>query len=262
MARALWTGAISFGLVNIPVKLLSAVQDSTLDLDMLDSKDHSNIRFKRVNESTGREVNYNDIVKGYMLNDKYVILKPEDFVNADVEKTKTIDIQNFVNEEEIESIYFEQPYYLQPDKSGEKAYGLLRDALKKSGKVGLATFVLRNKEGLVIIKPYDKVIVLNRIRFQEEIRDIKEIATPAATKAKSPELTMAIKLIDQLTSRFDITKYKDTYTEKLLKIIKAKAKLKGKQKLKIPPTLKVVHTKKDDLMDALKASLSKRKKAS
>jgi DNA end-binding protein Ku len=258
MARALWTGAISFGLVNIPVKILSAVQDSSLDLDMLDSKDHSNIRFKRVNENTGREVNYNDIVKGYMLNGKYVILEPEDFVNADVEKTKTIDIQNFCEESEIESIYYEQPYYLQPDKSGEKAYGLLRDALKHSRKVGLATFVMRNKEGLVIIKPYEKVIVLNRIRFQEEIRDIKDIATPPAIKGKNAQLTMAVKLIDQLTTKFDISKYKDTYTDKLLKIIKAKSK----GKLKAPPKLKIVHTKKDDLMEALKASLGKRKKAS
>lgn len=258
MARALWTGAISFGLVNIPVKLLSAVQDSSLDLDMLDSKDHSNIRFKRVNENTGREVNYKDIVKGYMLNDKYVILESEDFINADVEKTKTINIQNFVNEDEIESIYYEQPYYLQPDKSGEKAYGLLRDALKQSGKVGLATFILRNKEGLVVLKPYEKIIVLNRIRFEEEIRDTKGIATPPVMKAKSPELTMAIKLIDQLTTKFDIKKYKDTYTANLMKIIKAKAK----GKVKNPPKLKVVHTRTNDLMDALKASLVKRKKAS
>jgi DNA end-binding protein Ku len=262
MARALWTGAISFGLVNIPVKLLSAVQDSTLDLDMLDSRDHSNIRFKRVNENTGREVNYSDIVRGYMINDKYVVLDKEDFVNADVVKTKTIDIQNFVLEEEIESIYYEQPYYLQPDKSGEKAYGLLRDALRQSGKVGLATFVLRNREALVIIKPYEKVIVLNRIRFAQEIRDTKGIATPAALKPKSPELAMATKLIDQLTTKFNISKYKDTYTEKLLKLIKAKAKTKGKGKLKAPAKLKIVHTKKDDLMDALKASLTKRRKAS
>lgn len=258
MARALWTGAISFGLVNIPVKLLSAVQDSSLDLDMLDSRDHSNIRFKRVNENTGREVNYSDIVRAYMINDKYVVLDKEDFINADVEKTKTIDIQNFVFEKDIESIYYEQPYYLEPDKSGEKAYGLLRDALKKTGKVGLATFVLRNREGLVIIKPYEKVIVLNRIRFQEEIRDTKGIAAPPAIKAKSTELTMATKLIDQLTTKFDISKYKDTYTANLMKVIKAKAK----GKLKAPPKLKVVHTKKDDLMDALKASLTKRKKAS
>lgn len=260
MARALWTGAISFGLVNIPVKLLPAVQDSSLDLDMLDSRDHSNIRFKRVNENTGREVNYSDIVRGYLVNDKYVVLEKEDFINADVIKTKTIDIQSFVLEEEIESIYYEQPYYLQPDKSGEKAYGLLRDALKQSGKVGLATFVLRNREGLVIIKPYEKVIVLNRIRFAQEIRDTKGIATPAALKPKSPELAMAKKLIDQLTTKFNISKYKDTYTDKLLKIIKAKAK--GKGKTKTPTKLKIVHTKKDDLMDALKASLVKRRKAS
>lgn len=258
MPRSLWTGAISFGLVNIPVKLVSAVKDSTLDLDMLDSRDHSNIRFKRVNENTGREVNYDDIVRGYKVNDKYVVLEKGDFENADVEKTKTVDIQSFVNEDEIESIYFEQPYYLQPDKSGEKAYGILRDALRQSKKVGLATFVLRNKEGLVVIKPYGKVLVLNRIRFEEEIRDTKGIETPPVLKAKSPELTMAIKLIDQLTEKFDISKYKDTYTDKLLKIIKAKAHGKSKPR----PKLKVVHKQTGDLMEALKASLGKRKKAS
>ncbi len=122
MARSLWTGAISFGLINIPVKIQSAVQTSTLDLDMLDSKDHSNIKFKRVNENTGKEVQYSDIVKGYKLNDDYVVLDKSDFENADAKKTKTIEIQNFVKETEIASIYYEQPYYLEPDKSGEKAY--------------------------------------------------------------------------------------------------------------------------------------------
>ena len=129
MPRSLWTGSISFGLVNIPVKIVSAVTDSSLDLDMLDSKDHSNIKFKRVNEKTGREVKYEDIVKGYMIDNRYVVLDPEDFVNADAEKTQTIDIQSFVKESDINSIYYEQPYYLEPDKNAAKSYGILRDAL-------------------------------------------------------------------------------------------------------------------------------------
>jgi DNA end-binding protein Ku len=260
MPRSLWTGAISFGLVNIPIKIYSAVQDSSLDLDMLDSKDHSGIKFKRVNERTGKEVKYEDIVKGYLINNRYVVLEPEDFVSADAEKSKTIDIQNFVNESEIESIYYEQPYYLEPDKTAVKSYGILRDALKHSKKVGIATFVFRNKEALAVIKPYDKVILLNRIRFQEEIRETKEINTPPVVKGKTKELTMALKLIDHLTSKFDISKFKDTYTEKLMKIIRDKAKGKTIK----PPKLKVVHTRNDDLMDALKASLGtgKKKKAS
>ncbi|MGQ0828189.1 MAG: non-homologous end joining protein Ku [Bacteroidota bacterium] len=260
MPRSIWTGAISFGLINIPVKLYSAIQDSRLNLDMLDSKDHSNIKFKRVNENTGKEVQYNDIVKGYKVDDEYVILEKEDFENADAKKTKSIEILNFVKEKEIESIYYEQPYYLEPDKSGEKAYGLLRDALAESGKVGVTTFVMRNKEALAILKPYGKVIVLNRIRFEEEIRDIEDIKTPEVSKAKakSKEQVMAVKLIDQLTEKFNISKYKDTYTSKLLQIIKDKAKGKKVH----PRKMRVVHTKTDDLMAALQASLSNKRKAS
>lgn len=258
MAHALWSGSISFGLVNIPVKLFSGVQDSSLDLDMLDGRDHSNIRFRRVNENTGREVKFEDIVKGYKVNDEYVILEKDDFELADAVKTKTIEIQNFVMEEEIDSIYYEQPFYLEPDKSGTKAYGILRDALAQSGKVGVATFVMRNKETLVIVKPYEKIILLNRIRFQEEIRDTKNLTVPAVTKGKTKELTMALQLIDQLTEKFDIKKYKDEYTAKLLKIIKDKAKGKRKAKQK----LKVVHTRTNDLVAALQASLGKKRKAS
>ena len=259
MPRSIWTGSISFGLINIPVKLYPAVQESNLDLDMLDPKDHSNIKFKRVNEKTGKEVPYKNIVKGYKLNDEYIILEPEDFENADAKKTKTIEILNFANADEIDSIYFEQPYYLEPDKSGEKAYGLLRDALDSSQKIGITTFVMRNKEALAILKPYYNIIVLNRIRFEEEIRDTKDIKVPPVSKAKSKEQTMAIKLIDQLTEKFDISQYKDTYTSKLLKTIKDKAKGIKKATAK---KMKVVHTKNDNLMQALQASLSSKRKAS
>jgi DNA end-binding protein Ku len=257
--RAMWTGAISFGLINIPVRLFSAVQSSSLDLDMLDKRDNSNIKFKRVNESTGKEVPYENIVKGYLLDDHYVVLDKEDFENADAEKTKTIEIINFVKEGEIDSIYYEQPYYLEPQKSGLKAYTLLREALAASKKVGVTTFVLRNKEALAILKPYGNVIMLNRLRFEEEIRDTKELDVPSTAKINAKEQAMATKLIDSLTEKFNIAKYKDTYTEKLLKTIKEKAKGKTAKKLH---KMKVVHTKSDDLMDMLKASLQGRKKAS
>ncbi len=255
--RAIWTGSISFGLINIPVKIFSAVQESTLDLDMLDSKDQSNIKFKRVNESTGKEVAYENIVKGYKLDSGYVILEDEDFEAADAVKTKTIEIQNFVNEQEIDSLYYEQPYYLEPQKSAMKTYALLRDALQSSGKVGVTTFVMRNKEGLAILKPYKKVIVLNRIRFAQEIRDPSKLKLPPVSKAKAKEMSMANKLVDQLTEKFNITKYKDTYTAKLLKIIKAKSK--GK-KISVPQ-LKLVQKQNDNLMDMLKESLSTKKSA-
>lgn len=255
--RPIWTGAISFGLVNIPVKLFSAVKDSSLDLDMLDKRDNANIKFKRVNEITGKEVPYEDITKGYLYHDDYVILNEKDFESADAKKTKTIDIINFVDQKEIDSIYYEQPYYLEPTKAGEKAYAIIRDALQDSGRVGVATFVMRNKEALAILKPYGEAIVLNRIRFEEEIRDTKDLALPGTAKANAKERAMANKLIDQLTEKFNIAKYKDTYTDKLLKIIKDKAK--GK-KTKPVRKLKVVHSKTKDIMDLLKASIEGAKK--
>lgn len=258
--RPIWTGAISFGLINIPVKLFPAIQESTLDLDMLDKKDHSNIKFKRVNENTGKEVPFSNIVKGYLYHDKYVVLEPEDFESADAKKTHTIEILNFVNEEEIASIYYEQPYYLVPDKSGTKAYSLLRNALEKTGKVGVTTFVMRNREALAILKPYGKAIVLNRIRFEQEIKSTTGLDLPTQSKTNKAEQDMATKLIEQLTVKFNIAKYKDTYTAKLLTTIKHKAKSGKSAKA---PQMKVVHKKtEDDLMTMLKASLNTRKKAS
>ncbi|WP_300568502.1 Ku protein [Flavobacterium sp.] len=256
--RAIWTGSISFGLINIPVKLFSAIEESTLDLDMLDKKDHANIKFKRVNETTGKEVSYADIIKGYKVDDKYVILEDKDFEAADAIKTKTIDILNFTEEEEIDSIYYEQPYYLEPDKGAMNAYALLRDALESSKKVAVTNFVLRNKESLAILKPYKNAIVLNRIRWEQEIRDSSALKLPAISKTKIKEMDMANKLIDQLTEKFDISKYKDEYHAKLLKIIREKAK----GKLPETPKLKVVHKQSGDLMSMLKASLKNKKKSS
>ncbi len=255
--RAIWTGSIGFGLINIPVKLFSAVQDSTLDLDMLDKKDHSNIKFKRVNEKTGKEVMWENIVRGYYINDRYVVLDKSDFEKVSPEKTKHIDIKHFVDEAEIDSMYFEQPYYLQPEKTGLRAYALLRDAFKKTGKAGIAMFVMRDREHLCIIKAKDDVLVLNRIRFEEEIRSPEELNLPS-TKSKPDELKMAVSLINQLSGAFNIKKYKDDYSERLLKIIKAKSKGKAVQ---FTP-MKVVHSKTKDLMEQLKASLSDKRKAS
>lgn len=257
--RAIWTGAIGFGLVNIPVRIFSATKESNLDLDMLDKKDHARIRYQRVNEGTGREVAWENIVKGYDYNGKYVVLTDEDFEKASPEKTKIIEIAEFVNENEIESIFFETPYFLEPQKSGEKAYVLLREALKKTGKVGLGTYVMRNKEALCVLKPMDKAIILNKIRFAQEIRDINELNIPGKESIKPPELKMATALIEQLTAPFNIAKYKDNYTDELLKLIHAKAKGKKVE----APHLRVVHSKAKDLMSQLKASLeTKKKKAS
>jgi DNA end-binding protein Ku len=249
--KAIWTGSIGFGLVNIPVKLYSAVEESTLDLDMLDKKDHSNIRFKRVNENTGREVAWENIVKGYLLNDKYVVLDKSDFEKVSPEKTKHIEIGQFVDEKEIDSTYFEAPYYLEPEKTGVRAYCLLRDALRKTGQAGVGLFVMREREHVAVIKALDDVLVLNRIRFAQEIRSPKDLKIPA-TKSKPDELKMAVNLINQLSKKFDPGKYKDDYSDRLLKIIRAKSKGKA-----VPfKPMKVVHSKTKDLMEQLKASLS------
>ncbi|MEO6167943.1 MAG: Ku protein [Chitinophagales bacterium] len=254
--RPIWTGAIGFGLVNIPVKMYSATQESNLDLDMLDKKDFSNIRFQRINEKTGKEVDWANIVKGYKLKDKYIVLTDKDFEAASATKSKVIEISNFLEEGEIDTIYYETPYYLEPEKNGARAYALLRDALHKTGKVGVGTYVLRNKETLALLRPYEDLILLNKLRFAEEIRDHDEMHLPAKTAASSKELKMAISLIEQLTDKFNIESYKDAYTEALLKMIKAKSK-----GVKIePPKLRVAHKKTDDLMAQLKASLGARKK--
>lgn len=259
--RPIWTGAIGFGLVNIPVKLFSATQGSELDFDMLDKKDLANIKYTRVNEKTGKEVVWANIVKGYMLNSKYVVLDDKDFETANAVKTKVIEITDFVKQEEINSIYYETPYYLAPEKSGVRAYALLQKALLKTGKVGIATFVMRNKEHLAILKATEDVLILNQLRFSEEIRDTSELNLPSTATIKPAELKMAVSLIDQLSTGFDISVYKDTYTEQLLKLIKTKAK-GGKTAV---PQLKLVHSKAKDLMEQLKESLSskvKTKKAS
>jgi len=257
--RAIWTGAIGFGLVNIPVKLFSATQGSELDLDMLDKKDHARIRFKRVNEETGKEVAWENIVKGYDYNGKYIVLTDEDFEKASPEKSKIIEINEFVNETDIESIFFEVPYFMEPQKSGEKAYVLLREALKKTGKVGLGSFVMRSKAALCVLKPIENAIILNKIRFAQEIRDVNELNIPGKTTVKPAEMQMATALINQLTGEFNIAKYKDDYSDQLLKLIQAKAK--GKKIA--TPHLRVVHSKTKDLMSQLKASLDvKKKKAS
>ena len=250
--RAVWSGTIGFGLVNIPIKLYSAVQDSRLDLDMLDRKDHAHIKFKRVNEDTGKEVPWEQIVKGYLYNDEYVILEDEDFQEASPEKSKIITIESFVELVEIDDIYFETPYFIEPDKAGVKAYDLLLKTLQKTGKAGLGRFVLRTSEHLAIIRPREDYLMLQQLRFSQEIRSPEELSFPSNTKISKKELDMAIQLVDSYTTEFDISQFKDTYHEDLMKIIKAKATGKRRTVKK----LKVVHTKSSDLFSQLKASLS------
>ena len=256
--KAIWKGAISFGLVNIPIKLYSATQQSNLDLDMVDSRDMAKIHYKRVNENTGKEVNFENIGKAYMLKDKYVLLEDSDYEEVAPEKSKMIEVNHFIDEKEIDTIYFESSYYIAPEKSGEKAYALLREALMKTEKVGIAQFVLRTAEALTVIKPMGDILVLSKIRFAEEIRSTEDFKLPAKSLVKPAELKMAMSLIKEYSQPFNIDKFKDEYASGLLKVIKAKAAgKKGKVR-----KLHVVSNKTDDLMEQLKASLSKPKKSS
>lgn len=256
--RSIWNGSISFGLINIPIKLYSGSEERKLDLDMLDKHDHARIRYKRVNENTGEEVEYKDIVKGYKQDDdSYVILEKEDFDNANIKKSRTIDIEEFIEESEVADVLFKKPYFLEPQKEGGKSYNLLRDALKKTKKLGVATFVLRSKENLCLIGEYKGAIVLHVIRFSDEIRDPGELNLPDV-KVSKKEVDMALSLIENYTEEFDFDKYKDVYNEQLLKVIKEKSKGKKTKVAKFESKA----TPATDLMEQLKASLDKKKKKS
>lgn len=251
--RSIWKGSIGFGLVNIPIKLYSAVQKSSIDLDMLDSKDHSRIKFQRINENTRKEVPYDKIVKGYLMNDNYVILDDQDFADASPEKTKMIELENFVDISEINPIYYETSYYAEPETQGKKAYALLLKALIQSKKAGVARFVLRSTENLCVIHPLDKVITVTKIRFQEEIRSAEDINVPSLDTINKKELDVGMALIKQYTSPFNIENFKDEYTNELMKIIKAKAKGKRATVKKLKPRTATEDDLYSQLMQSLKS---------
>ena len=251
--RAIWTGSLSFGLVNIPVKLFSASESSAgLSFDMLHKEDLSPIRYARICREDGKELPWEEIVKGYEYQKgDYIVLTDEDFKKAAPEKTQAIDIVEFVDEKEIDLRYFEKPYYLEPDKKAGKPYALLREALTRSGKVGIAKFVMRNRERLAALKPVGKVLVLEQMRFQADLREPAGLNLPEATTEKK-EIEMALALIDQLTTHFVPEDFHDTYTEELEEIIESKAR--GKE-IRPAKAAAVKNTEVKDLMATLKASL-------
>jgi DNA end-binding protein Ku len=221
--RSIWSGAISFGLIFIPIRLYSGTQSQELDFDLLRRDDKCRIRYARVCRETEEEVPWEEIVKGYEYKKgDYVVLEDEDFKRANVQKSKTIDIISFVNAEEIDQKYLEKPYYLEPDKNAKKVYALLREALKQSGKVGVARFVMRTREHLALLKAEEDVIVLNQMRFASEIRSASELDLPKRESLQEQELEMAVKLIDQLTEPWEPEKHKDTYIEDIKRIIQEK----------------------------------------
>jgi DNA end-binding protein Ku len=258
MARSIWSGAISFGLVNVPIKLYSAVSKKTVRFHQLNGTTGNRIQQKRVDPETGDEVNYEDIVKGYELTrDRYVIITPEELETLDPEKTRSIDIEDFVDESEIDPIFYDHPYYLVPDKGAAKAYGLLLNAMADADKVAIARVVIRSKEQLVAIRPHrdGDLLVMETMVFADEVvgtEDIDDLPESKDLKVSERELKMARQLIESLTDTFDPSKYKDSYREKVLELIEAKA---DGQEITVAPEAPEP-AKVPDLMAALEASLA------
>ena len=226
--RPIWKGSIDFGLVNIPLKLYSAQASSQLEFDLLDKRDFSRVRYRRVNEKTGQEVPWDQIVKGYEYEKgAYVALGDKDFRDANVEATQWIEIMDFVDAADISPLHYETPYYLEPLKNGRRAYALLREVMKRTGKVGIAKAVIRNRQRLAALIPQGPLLVLNILRYAHELRDSSKLALPETNGkgAVSPkEIKMAEELVENMVGDWNPEKYHDEYYEDLLKLIQKKVK--------------------------------------
>jgi DNA end-binding protein Ku len=255
MARAIWKGSISFGLVNIPIALFPATRREELKFRLLRKSDLSPVNYKRVAEKDGKEVSWDQIVKGYEYEKgKYIVLKDEDFERVDLEATQTVEIQDFVDVDEIDPMFFYKPYYLEPQKGGDKAYALLRDALKDSNKVGIAKVVIKTRQYLAGVKPEDGALVLELMHFADELADPGKLHVPKNTEVGKREINMAKSLIDSMSSTWNPKKYRDDYREALMEVIEEKVEAGGKEietKPKKPPK----PTKVIDLVSVLQKSL-------
>ena len=255
MARAIWTGSVSFGLVNVPVGLYSATQDHDVHFHQFEKGTSSRIRYERVNEDTGDEVAYSDIVKGAEVGDGYVMLTQEELEAVEPGRSRTIDISDFVEASEIDPIYYQKSYYLAPsDETGKKAYRLLVQAMDKADRIGVATFVMRGKQYLAAIRPADGVLVLETMHFADEVRDPAEELDqlPAKTKVGAKDLKMAVSLVESLTTSWEPKNYRDTYTERVEQFIEAKKK---NREIVAPETTEETSGKVVDLLEALQASV-------
>jgi DNA end-binding protein Ku len=258
MPRALWKGAISFGLIYVPVELHTASKDNTLPLHMLDSRDFAPIGFHRVNKNTGKEVDWGHIVKGYEYKkDEFVALADSDFKHANVKASETIQIDTFCDVAQIPSMYYEKPYYLAPAKGGDKVYALLREALEATDKVGVATFVMHQREHLCAIAPQGASLMLLTLRFAAEVLPATDYK--ASAKISSAELSMAKQLVQSMQGKFDASKFKDTYRADLKRRVQEKIRNKETHSLEVeaPPSEERPKAQVIDLMSALKASLAK-----
>lgn len=225
MPRALWKGAISFGLVHVPVSLYPASRSQGISFDMIDKRDFSPVGYKRYNKRTGEEIDRDNIAKGYEYEKgEYVVVTDEDFKQANVKATQTVEIVAFVEAASVAPYYYDTPYYLEPGKRGEKGYTLLREVLRSTGRIGIANVVIRSRQHLAALIPVDRMLVMNTLRFANEIRSMSELALPEAGKGdlKAAELAMAQRLVDDMTEKWNPEQYTDTYSEDLLKRIESR----------------------------------------
>lgn len=266
--RAIWKGSISFSLINIPIALYPATRREELKFRLLRASDMSPVNYKRVAEADGKEVPWDNIVKGYEYEKgKFIVLKDEDFKRADIEATQSVDILDFVDLQDIDPIYFDKPYYLEPEKRGEKAYGLLREALKQSGKVGIAKVVIKTRQHLASVKPEKDLLVLELMHFSEEIIDTKDLKVPANARIAAKELSMAKDLISKMSGKWDPGKYQDEYRHALMEVIHKKVESGGKElpthgKTKKPTNVvDLVSVLQESLAHAQKGASAKRKPA-
>lgn len=265
MPRSLWKGAISFGLVHIPVDMYPATSEHALDLTMLDKRDFSPIGFKRYNKSTGKEVSWDDIIKGYEYSSgEYVVLSDEDLRRANVEATQTIDIQAFVDATDVSLLYYDRPYYLAPGKGGDKVYALLRETLKKTGKIGIATVVIRVKQHLAALVCVGDVIVMNTLRYQDEIRDPMDLKIPTkdtrAATISDKELKMAVALVEGMSDAWQPDQFHDSYREDVLRLIEEKVAANQTKTITMPSKDKGPASPKNviDLVALLQQSIGKK----
>lgn len=256
--RSLWRGAIAFGLVNIPVRLYKASKQRELKFKLLHKKDHSEIRYARICKADGKEIPWEEVVKGYEWKEgDYVILADADFEKANLKKNRSIEILDFTDADQIDTVYYETPYYLEPEKGAFKAYALLREALIRSHKVAVGRYILRQHEHLGVIKPYGDLLLLNQLRYDAELTSPKGLEIPKREKLPKSEIAMALELIDTLTKPFHPKDYVDTYTEEVKAIIAQKAK---GRRVKIKTEKAARSPKVHDIMAQLKQSLQEHKK--
>ncbi|KMQ52195.1 Ku domain protein [Chitinispirillum alkaliphilum] len=257
--RSIWSGALAFGLIYIPVKLYDATRTHRINFDMLRKEDLCRVRYVRVCGESGEEVPFDEIVKGYQYRKgEYVVLDPQDFRRANVKKTQTIEIHGFVDGGEVDQKFLEKPYYLEPLRGAAKAYSLLIEALQKSGKVAVARYVMKTREHMALIKPYENVLVLNQMRFADEIRSSSQLDLPSVKEQQIPqrELEMAVNLIEQLTIPWEPEKYHDSYFEDLQRIIQEKVEGKAPEEIPAEPPPSQI----GDLFSSLSKSLEEAKK--